>query len=113
LSIPYVELTLAYVTWHFAGDKGEVEQEGNIMYRFDFDADGCRLEESMWLVDRDEPQAVTQSLRCYSPADLRLLLEGTGLTLHTMEPYASAWDYDQPVSLQEAEIYLAKLVSAE
>lgn len=102
-----------YVPWHFAGDNGEVEQEGNIMYQSDFDAAGCRLEESLWLVDGDESQAVTQSLRCYSPADLRLLLEGTELTLHTIEPYASAWDYDKPVSLQKAAIYLAKLVCEE
>ncbi|MEZ4863671.1 MAG: hypothetical protein R3C14_20285 [Caldilineaceae bacterium] len=61
----------------------------------------------------NEFQAITQSLRCYLPADLRLLLEGTGLTLHSVAPYASAWDYDKPVDLIEAEIFLAKLVRAE
>jgi len=97
-------------TWHSAHRNGEVEQERNIMYRFDFDADGCRLEESMWPVDEDESQSVTQSLRCYSPADFRLLLEGTGLILQSMDPYESTWDYDKPVPLKEAAIYLAKLV---
>jgi SAM-dependent methyltransferase len=99
-----------YCPWRFANNKGETYQEGNVMYRSGFDADGCRLEESIWLVGEDESQAVTQSLRCYSPADLRLLLEGTGLALYTIEPYASAWDYDKPVSLKKAEIYLTKLV---
>jgi SAM-dependent methyltransferase len=99
-----------YCPWAFANNMGEVYQEGDVMSRSGFDADGCRLEDTIWFVGEDESHAVTQSLRCYSPADLRLLLEGTGLALHTIEPYASAWDYDKPVPLQDAEIYLTKLV---
>jgi len=99
-----------YAPWYFAKDNGELYQEGNIMYRSDFDADGCRLEESLWPVGEDESQAITQSLRCYSPADFRLLLEGTGFVLDTMEPYASGFEFEKRVPLKQAEIYLAKLV---
>ena len=89
---------------------GEAYQEGNVMYRGDFDADGCRLEESMWSVGEDESQAVTQRLRCYSPADFRLLLQGTGLVMPIYEPYAGSWEYEKPVPLKQASLYLAKLV---
>ena len=98
-----------YAPWHFANDNGEVSREGNVMYRSDFDADGSRLEESIWPVGEDESQAVTQSLRCYSPADLRLLLEGTGLALDTIEAYESE-GHEKRVPLQQAMLYLAKLV---
>lgn len=99
-----------YFPGGFSQSSGEVYQEGNVMYREDFDADGCRLEESMWSVGEDESQAVTQSLRCYSPADFRLLLEGTGLAMQIYEPYADPWKHDNPVNLKQAGIFLAKLV---
>ncbi len=79
------------------------------MCRSEFDPNGCRLLQSIWPVGDDESQAVTQSLRCYSPADLRLLLEGTRLALHTIEPYESE-DHEKRVSLEQAMLYLTKLV---
>ena len=98
-----------YTPWFFANASGEINQEGEVMYRSDFDLEGCRLEESIWPVGKDESMAVTQSLRCYSPADFRLLLEGTGLTVRTMEPYGSGFKLEKRVPLKEAAIYLAKL----
>lgn len=79
------------------------------MCRSDFDADGSRLVQSIWPVGEDESQAVTQSLRCYSPADFRLLLEGTGFVLQTLEPYESE-DHEKRVPLKQAMLYLTKLV---
>ena len=79
------------------------------MYRSDFDWHEGRLLESIWPVGQDETQAVTQSLRCYAPADLRLLLNGTGLALQTLEPYESE-DHEKRVPLKEAMLYLTKLV---
>ena len=52
---------------------------------------------------------MTKSLRCYSPADLRLLLEGTGLGLETYEPYESE-THETSVPLEQALLYLTKLV---
>jgi SAM-dependent methyltransferase len=53
---------------------------------------------------------LTQSLRCYAPADLRLLLQGTGLTLVAIEPYEDQ-TYGARASLSEAMLYLSKLES--
>jgi len=40
----------------------------------------CRYTDTWW--EQDQPgQRHTQTGRCYTPADFRLLLEGTGLTL--------------------------------
>ena len=40
---------------------------------------------------------------------LRLLLEGTDLDLVEMEPYSDQW-YAEPITLDAAMVYLAKLV---
>jgi SAM-dependent methyltransferase len=98
-----------YAPWYWANAAGEVFEEDNVNYRTDFDAEESRLVESIWPLGEDETQAVTQRLRCYSPADLRLLLEGTGLVLHTLNPYASEEEETQ-VPLQAAMAYLTKLV---
>jgi hypothetical protein len=66
------------------------------------------MTEQMWR-EGHEKEAVNQSLRCYGPADLRLLLEGTGLTLAAVEPYKDQW-YGEPSVLEAAMLYLAKLV---
>ena len=84
-------------------------ERANVMYRYVFDADGSRLLESLWPAAGDESQALTQSLRCYSPADFQLLLEGTGLALHSLEPYESE-EHREIVPLKKAMLYLAKLV---
>lgn len=99
-----------YFPWYFANDNGKVHQEGKFISRSDFDLDSCRLLNSIWPVGEDESQAVTQSLRCYSPADFRLLIEGTGLTLDSYEPYESGFKFEEPVPLKQSAIYLAKLV---
>ena len=97
--------------WHWARAAGSEEEfpEGTgIWYRDGFDAEGSRMTERMWR-EGHEKEAVSQSLRCYGPADLRLLLEGTGLTLAAVEPYKDQW-YGEPTALDAAMVYLAKLV---
>ncbi len=94
--------------WYWTSRNGEEYRIGHVMGRYDFDADGCRMLDRIWPVG-EESQAVTQSIRCYSPADLHLLVEGTGLALHTIEPYESE-RYERTVPLVEAMLYLAKFV---
>jgi hypothetical protein len=72
-------------TWYWAGAAGREMRFGEVTRRYEFDADECRLLDRWWLVDT-EHEEVTQSLRCYAPADLRLLLEGTDLVLASLEP---------------------------
>jgi SAM-dependent methyltransferase len=98
--------------WYWARASGVEMWFENAARCYDFDAEECRMLDRWWPLD-DEQQAVTQSLRCYSPADLRLLLDGTGLSLAAVEP-GGAMDYErrqyrQRVPLAQAMAYLAKL----
>lgn len=99
--------------WFWAYAAGNGRQVGKAMRRYGFDADGCRMLDTWWPID-DESQAVTQSIRCYSPADFRLLLQGTGLHLDSLEPTGAvdyeAKTYREQAPLAEAMGYIAKLV---
>jgi SAM-dependent methyltransferase len=86
---------------------------GGVARRYDFDANGCRMLDSWWHIGAPD-QTVTQSLRCYSPADLRLLLRDTGLKLIDCEP-GGAVNYDTKeytahAPLAQAMSFTAKLV---
>jgi SAM-dependent methyltransferase len=96
--------------WYWANAAGEEEfpKGSGVWYRDSFDAEGSRMVEEMWR-EGHEDLVVAQSLRCYSPADLRLLIAGTGLDLALVESYTDE-SYGQPGSLAEAMLYLAKLV---
>jgi SAM-dependent methyltransferase len=96
--------------WYFAktaGNEEEFPEGSGIRYREDFDAEGSRMTEQMWRTGHED-DLVTQSLRCYAPGDLRLLLEGTDLELAEVEPYTDQW-YGEPTALGDAMVYLAKL----
>ena len=72
-----------------AGVPGSVE----MVERCHFDPVHCR-----W-IDEWEPtaapeQALAQAIRCYTPADLLLLLEGTGLTLRHIEVDGETVDWN-------------------
>jgi SAM-dependent methyltransferase len=69
-----------YTPWYAAASAGHGHTFESAAREYGFDAAGCRWLDSWWARDAPEDR-VTQSLRCYSPADLRLLLEGTGLVL--------------------------------
>ena len=99
-----------YNPYHFARIDGiEYEENDQVQGRTDFDPQTCRLHNTIWRRDQEQ-ERITQSLRCYSPADLRVLLEGTGLQLEEIEPYESG-HHAQLVPLTEAHLYLAKLIA--
>lgn len=52
---------------------------------YDFDPDECRLMDYWFPTDQPELK-VWQRLRCYAPADMRMLLQGTGLQLSALKP---------------------------
>jgi hypothetical protein len=91
--------------WFWARKDPRVSDQGR---PWAFDADACRVEVRMAPLWDDGP-GVALSLRCYSPADLRLLLEGTGLVLDAIEPYTSE-GYEPAPRLEDAKLYLARLV---
>ncbi len=101
-----------YAPWFWAamaGNRLVIEQAER---EYGFDPRGCRMLDTWW--HRDHPgRRVTQSLRCYSPADLDLLLEGTGWRLTDVIP-GGAVDlpnhvYHRQVPLARAMQYLACL----
>lgn len=102
-----------FTPWYWAklaGTQEEFPDGSGVIYEEGFDPDGCRMMERMWRRG-DEGNAVTQSLRCYSPADLRLLLETTGLSLVTTEPFGDQ-TYERAVPMDEAMLYLCVLATA-
>lgn len=69
-----------------------------------------------WWSEGDPASTVTQSLRCYAPADLELLLEGTGLQLVSVTPGGyydvEAGSYEAEAALERAMSYMATLAAA-
>jgi SAM-dependent methyltransferase len=98
--------------WYWAMAAGQGWQVGQAMRRYDFDANMCRMLDRWWPIG-DESRAITQSLRCYSPADLRMLLEGSDLALLDVVPGGAvdfnAGVYRERVPLGQAMQYLAVL----
>ncbi|NPA27186.1 MAG: class I SAM-dependent methyltransferase [Chloroflexi bacterium] len=98
-----------YTPWHAAQSAGYRMRVGKAQRTYDFDAEGCR-----WIDEWEyQGERVRQSLRCYSPADLRLLLEGTGLRLRSLHP-GGRMDYTQGryiphAPLKQAMVYTAVL----
>ncbi|EYB66655.1 N-methyl-transferase-like protein [Deinococcus phoenicis] len=99
-----------YTPWYWAHHAGFTRPTGRYVQTYGFDAEACRM------LDTYAPEgeaSFTQSLRCYSPADLRLLLAGTGLTLTEVWP-GGAYDpqagvYHPEVPLGECMMYVAVL----
>lgn len=89
------------------GTEEEFPNGSGVYYEEGFDAEGCRMVERMWQGGHEDA-AVSQSLRCYTPEDLRLLLEATHLSLVAIEPYADQTHQDR-VPLDKAMLYLCKL----
>jgi SAM-dependent methyltransferase len=101
------------VPWYWsrrAGNEEEFPAGSGVRYLAGFDPGECRMTERMWRTGHED-DAVTQSLRCYSPADLHLLLEGTGLSVVDVEPFTDE-GYSEPCELPDAMLYLATLASA-
>lgn len=116
LAIEGVALIDVYTPWYWAATAGLEMVFGDVRRRYDFNAEGGRMLDTWWLDGREE-EAVTQSLRCYGPADLRLLLEGTGLELADIAP-GGAWDNDarewlDRVPLAQAMGFMARLTARD
>ncbi|WP_034384511.1 bifunctional 2-polyprenyl-6-hydroxyphenol methylase/3-demethylubiquinol 3-O-methyltransferase UbiG [Deinococcus sp. YIM 77859] len=102
-----------YTPWYWAHHAGFTRRTERYTQTYGFDADGCRMLDT-YAPSGEEP--FTQSLRCYSPADLRLLLPGTGLSLAEVWP-GGAYDpragvYHPEVPLGECMMYVAVLEPA-
>jgi len=99
-------------TWYWAKSDGIEMDLGAGMRRYEFDPIGCRLIDKWWLPDKPD-EVYSQSLRCYTPADFNLLLQGTGLYLDSLKPGGKV-DYEilefiEKAELPEAMTYYTKL----
>jgi SAM-dependent methyltransferase len=93
------------------GVPGSVE----MLERCHFDPVHCRWIDE-WEPSAAPERALAQAVRCYTPADLLLLLEGTGLALERIEVDGQVVDVHADTlvksgPLMEAWIYLAQLVA--
>ncbi|ACO46689.1 class I SAM-dependent methyltransferase [Deinococcus deserti] len=94
-----------YTPWYWAYHAGFTRQQSDYTQLYGFDAPDCRLTDT-YTPHGGEP--LTQSLRCYSPADLRLLLRGTGLTLTEVWP---GGHYDPQAGVYRSEVPLGKCMT--
>jgi len=99
-----VMLLDVYTPWHAAKSAGYGGQVGKVRREYEFDGENCRWIDRWWLEETGE--SVEQSLRCYSPADLRLLLESTGLELERVEP-GGMMNYESGQFVETASLELA------
>ncbi len=104
-----------YSPWYWAQAAGREMVFGSVMRRYAFDPEASRMIDAWWPRGREQEQ-VAQSLRCYAPVDLKLLLRGTGLRLvpEAIVP-GGAVDYDQGTYEEHAPLgrcmsYTVKLV---
>lgn len=106
-----------FTPWYWADRAGQVrhwDHPQGLAQTYGFDADGCRMTDT-YAPASEPPQ--TQSLRCYSPADLRLLLAGTDLQLAEIWPggrydvQAGVWHPQVP--LGECMTYVAVLQAVD
>ncbi len=104
-----------YTPWHAAKSVGYGGRVGKAYRAYGFDGESCRWIDRWWL--KGGTGVVEQTLRCYSPADLRLLLEGTGLALVEVQP-GGMMDYEraryiESAPLEQAMWYVAVLQPVE
>lgn len=95
-----------------AGERSEEMHKVLLVNTNDYDPMSSRYFDT-WCPKGHEEQAITQSARCYTPADLLLLVEGTGLHVAGMEVASVAIDTSEPADrshpLWDAWEYTAKL----
>ena len=101
-----------YSPWYWAAVAGRTMQLEVAARRYDYDAISNRMLDTWWPTN-DRSAVVTQSLRCYTPAELRQLLKPTRLELVDVLP-GGAYDHDagvyrKHVPLGEAMQYIAVL----
>lgn len=103
-----------YTPWFWAAKAaGITNQMGEIFRRYEFDAENCCLVDTWW--HKNQPtKKISQHLRCYSPADLKLLLDSMDLNIE--EIYSGGYvnfetgEYLSDVPLYQAMSYTAKIV---
>jgi len=101
--------------WRYVdGEVRTVNLDVPLKRRYDFDPVFSRVSIELWPIRRRK-EAIKQWVRCYAPADLLLLLEGTGFRADLFEVdgeqfHIEGGDDNMTGMLGGAERYLVKLV---
>ena len=104
-----------YTPWYAQSTVGVKRQIKHGWREYNFDFEKSRWLDS-WFLNQNPDFKVTQSLRCYSPADLILLLKETGLTLRKLIPGHGPLEDKQgwgATTLSKALSYVAVLVKTK
>lgn len=101
-----------YTPWYWAKASGQEMKIGQFHRKYGFDFIGNRMLDT-WSDPLLDNESYTQTLRCYSPQDLSLLLNETGLEIESITPGGSmdydAGVYNEKVELGEAMSYMVKI----
>jgi SAM-dependent methyltransferase len=90
-------------TWYWGGiANGRKMDLGACFREYSFDAQNSKLIDSWWRKDAPE-EVVRQYLRCYTPVDFKLLLQGTGLKMVGIEAGGRV-DYEEMEFIKKAEL---------
>jgi SAM-dependent methyltransferase len=106
-----------FTPWYWANIAEGVQFDiGDATRQYGFDAEKSVLTDTWWFKGNPAVKT-TQRLRCYSPADMALLLDGCGLTMLEIFPggkvdYHSG-TYTSDVPLNQAMSYIARLVHTD
>jgi SAM-dependent methyltransferase len=102
-------------TWFWARAAGKIMDLGGGMRSYDFDPLASRLIDRWWLPENPD-EVYAQSLRCYTPADYNLLLEGTGLKVEEIKPGGKIdfeiFEFIEKAEIQEAMTFFTLLSKA-
>lgn len=106
-----------YSPWYWSKAAGIEMNFDTVKRRYEFIAKDNRMIDRWWSLGKEQ-ESVAQSLRCYSPADLKLLLRDTGLILVEDEIVpGGAVDYEagtyvESTSLDKCMQYAVKLIKS-
>ena len=106
-----------FTPWWWIRKAGTVERDEKrgLMRRYDFDPIGGRFLDQWWPIG-DKSQLITQTVRCYTPADFMLLVEGTGLAVETFAVAENTFQVEESSTMTHALwdefSYVVKLVLA-
>ena len=93
----------------------ERDEERGLMRGYDFDPIGGRLLDQWWPIG-DKSQFITQTARCYTPADFLLVIEGIGIAVELFAVDGTPFRADERSTvahpLWDAMSYMVKLVRA-
>lgn len=110
-----VMVLTVFSPFRWARDAGVVEldaEQPGLHNRRSYDPYASRFRDTWWR-EEDVAGAVTQEARCYTPADMALLVEGTGLQISRCELDGSELEpggvYDETHPLWNAWEYLVQL----